>query len=68
MNSDPESELVLDESDDIEDVLPIESEIVPETVDEVNAVPQGVKVPPKFLEAHYYFLYGGEYFYSSVVT
>ena len=55
--------MVLDESEDVEDVnvVPIEAEILPETVDEVNAVPQGVKVPPKFLEAHYYSLYGGEY-------
>ena len=58
----PESQFVIDESSDLDDtdVAPVETDIVPEAVQEVEAVVQGVKVSPQFLEAHYYSIYGGE--------
>ena len=58
----PGSQFVIDESSDLDDrdVAPVETDIVPETVQEVEAVVQGVKVSPEFLEAHYYSIYGGK--------
>lgn len=58
----PESQFAIDESSDLDDrdVAPVETDIMPEAVQEVEAVVQGVKVSPQFLEAHYYSIYGGE--------